>query len=129
MTNNTAKAFHGNLGIEYYVYAIDYFKAFGIKNYVIFTDDINLANKFLAPINFEYSCYLGADPRTSMIELSKYQNIIIANSSFSWWAARIADQNKTVVAPAQWVTKKACEQLQISDFSHLLPNEWIKISC
>jgi hypothetical protein len=48
---------------------------------------------------------------------------IMANSSFSWWGAWLADSNK-VIAPRQWFGPLLSEQHDTKD---LLPSEWIKL--
>ena len=48
-------------------------------------------------------------------------NFILANSSFSWWAAYLSNNvNKLVVAPAKWFNVNI-------DTSDLIPKEWIRI--
>ncbi len=47
---------------------------------------------------------------------------IIANSSFSWWAAWLNDNpDKIIIAPIRWFNVKDI------DTSDLIPEEWIKM--
>jgi len=55
-----------------------------------------------------------------LMSLCKHQ--IIANSSFSWWAAWLnINQNKIVVAPSKWFNEPSV------DSKDIIPKEWIKI--
>jgi hypothetical protein len=57
----------------------------------------------------------------SMMLMSKCQSVVIANSTFSWWAAMIGDSNKTVVCPTKWLA-------QMPDPQDLCPESWIRVS-
>ena len=45
-----------------------------------------------------------AEPRDwlDLFRMARYQNLIIANSSYSFWSAVLAGPDATVVAPARW---------------------------
>ncbi len=48
---------------------------------------------------------------------------IIPNSTFSWWAAWLADsEDKIVISPETWLNSDEI------DYSYFLPEDWIKIS-
>lgn len=51
--------------------------------------------------------------------LTKFENCIISNSTFSWWGAFLGDENKVVVAPSKWFKNRV-------DPSLLHPTNWLK---
>jgi len=88
------------LDINYYATAL---KVFDVpKTILVFSTDLEWCKK-------EFSMFRNFDIRFSnfsfaldFVLLSKCKNIVIANSSFSWWAAFLFAANKTVVAPSPW---------------------------
>jgi hypothetical protein len=71
--------------------------------FFIFSDDISWVKKNL---NFPGSVIITGNtfrPEDDFVLMSKCKNHIIANSTFSWWAAFLnTHQNKKVVAPKFW---------------------------
>jgi hypothetical protein len=54
--------------------------------------------------------------------MSQCSHNIIANSSFSWWAAYLnSNTSKIVVAPTQWFNDSSYYQ------NDIIPNEWVRI--
>ena len=52
--------------------------------------------------------------------MSMCQNNIIANSSFSWWAAWLNNnKDKKIIAPKKWFGPALSHNI-----SDLIPNEW-----
>ena len=101
---------------DYYKRAIELFPR---KEFLVFSDDRNFAYNF-----FEY--FKGFKIADNKDELEDFNQIascesnIIANSSFSWWAAYLnPNPNKIVVAPKAW-HPDGVERTKI-------PDSWIKI--
>ena len=45
------------------------------------------------------------NPYVSLCLMSKFKKFVIANSSFSWWAAWLSGEHSDVVSPSQWFGK------------------------
>lgn len=102
---------HDTVGLDYYKAAIAHLTArVPDARFFAFSDDLAWVRANLAP---NISCILVEDTRSGPEDLrlmSSCKHQIIANSSFSWWAAWLnRNPNKTVVAPARWVNKPAHE--------------------
>jgi hypothetical protein len=93
--------FHPVCGPDYYNAAS---QAFMDKdyNFVIFSDDIKYCKSFFG--EQENISYINnIDPYVDLCLMSMCNHNIIANSSFSWWAAWLnSNPNKKVIAPQQW---------------------------
>jgi hypothetical protein len=90
----------------------------------IFSDDVSAAREILTGIeesrlNFVESPR-SAEPIESLILMSLCEALIIANSTFSYWAAIVGESNRTVIAPQKWFKGR-------SDPNKLMPKSWIKI--
>lgn len=112
---------HNILTIDYYKECISFFG--DEEKYLIFSDDIEWCKQnfsFLKNVKYS-SC---SQDYEDMLLMSTCKNNIIANSTFSWWAAWFNNnQNKIVLYPKKWFGSKN-KHLSITD---LCPNEWRKI--
>jgi hypothetical protein len=100
---------HPNLGIEYYKKAMDEFPN---DQFIVFSDDLPFVTTcgwfegdrfiFKAEETPELLGFVNAPmDLLHLIYMSKCKAHIIANSSFSWWAAYLSG-NKTI-CPSRWV--------------------------
>jgi hypothetical protein len=84
--------------IEYYDTAFSYFPD---ATFVVFSDDIKWCKE-----NFKHDKLIFIENEYDYIDLylmSLCKHNIIANSSFSWWAAYLnTNSNKKVIAPKKW---------------------------
>jgi hypothetical protein len=107
------------LDMNYYNQAIEEIKS---DRYIIFSDDIEWCKKNFIGDKFQFS--QGREPHEDLAIMAKQcDNMIIANSSFSWWGAYLnTNFNKKIIAPKKWFGPKLPH-----DTSDLLPKEWIVI--
>ena len=85
----------------YYERAMDEFYK---KDFIVFSDDIEWCKKQNIFKGCEFS--EGNDEITDLNLMAGCNGLIMANSSFSWWAAYLGagNQYKKVIAPKEWYT-------------------------
>jgi hypothetical protein len=125
VNNKTINNYHGTCSFEYYKKSITYFKEIFIDTkFYFFSDDINwVKNTFGVNKNYSYiDINNNINNHYDLLLMSNCNHNIIANSSFSWWAAWL-NQNidKKIIAPNKWFQKKENEPLNI------IPENWIRI--
>jgi len=68
---------------------------------MIFSDELDVCKQIFKGNNIAFA--EGGTPEQDMCLMSMCDHNIIANSSFSWWAAWLnKNKDKTIVAPKQW---------------------------
>ena len=120
------------LTMEYYKSAIEYItEKTNNPIFFVFSDDMDWVkkafSKYFSQWNFEYVSINNMDTDFMELELMRScKHFIIANSTFSWWAAWLnSNPNKIIIAPKKWYNKK---QLQM-DYENglLVPSDWVKM--
>ncbi len=120
ITDSKTAAHHGFVGSgDYYPRAI---KLMGerVKNphFFVFSDDIKWCRENLKISHPTIFVSAGAD---DMHLMTLCKHFIIANSSFSWWAAWLGNHpSKVIIAPKEWIVKGELE-------GELIPAIWIKL--
>ncbi len=117
-------SFHGTSSPEYYSKAIELIKQkVSSPHFYIFTDDLEWAKQHITfPEPFTVVSEAKCHPQEELTLMSSCKHNIIANSTFSWWAAWLnGNKDKIVIAPSRWF---ADEKANASD---ILPSSWIKI--
>ena len=90
-------------------------------NFFIFSDDIDWAQRNFFGQQFYFID--GNIPSEDMHLMSLCKHNIIANSTFSWWAAWLnSNKNKIVIAPKQWYIGPLNKSTE-----NLIPNSWIRM--
>lgn len=115
----------GILGSNYYKEAV---KVLDSKNsdrtYWIFSDDIEMAQSRFGHI-FNANSYWVTDKLSNSAETLEIMrhgsDFVIANSTFSWWAATLAyDKNSLVLSPNRWFAG-------LPEPKEIIPPEWIRL--
>lgn len=114
------QAFHPVCEPDYYLKAAETFQN-EHPYFIIFSDDTDHCKKIYE--ESENVLYIdNKDPYVDLCLMSMCDHNIIANSSFSWWAAWLnTNQDKTVIAPKKWFGP-AYEG--INDTKDLIPKNW-----
>ena len=97
---------------------------FSNGDFLVFSDDIAWCKQQEIFQGCEFS---EADEITDLNLMAGCEGIIMANSSFSWWAAYLGDQGKKVIAPKEWYTLAAPNDNEESIASTRLPDSWIRL--
>lgn len=104
------KNYIGLCGIDYYTAAINYVKAkYGLDiQFAIFSNDMQWCKENILPLIQGYDYTLvdwnkGKEDYNDVRLMGCCRVNIIANSSFSWWAAYLNQHvDKEIIAPAKW---------------------------
>lgn len=96
-----------------------------IENIVVFSDDVEGAKEMTVWNSFPRLEFLETPPESrpleSLLLMSLATNLIISNSTFSWWAARLSVSEKGVVIfPRPWGNS-------VYENRDLIPPEWLGV--
>ncbi len=113
---------HPPCSVEYYQNALSNFDS--DREVIIFSDDPEWCKQqeLFAPDRFLIA--EGNDNRYDMCLMSMCDDFIIANSSFSWWGAWLANRG-TVIAPSRWFGDSG--YTANNDTKDIIPERWIKL--
>jgi hypothetical protein len=123
LSNPVAKRVHGFVGLAYYKLALDCISSqIDSPHFFVFSDDLPWARenlKFPGKVTFvDHNFGFAAYEDLRLMSLCKHH--VIANSSFSWWAAWLGWMpGKKVFYPANWFSSK------LHDVSSLNLPAWI----
>lgn len=126
----SAAQFHGVLPIRYYIEAIKLVRAaIPSPRFFVFSDDQDWCKAQLPlgaaeVVHVEHNT--GSNSWQDFVLMSLCRHNIIANSSFSWWGAWLADQrwagsSRQVIAPLRWFSEGE------SNTRDRFPSHWHKV--
>lgn len=114
--------FSGCCTLDYYNKALNYIKErVDSPHFFIFSDDINWAKNNLKvnnPIFIDWNT--GENSPLDLYLMSNCKYAIMANSTFSYWGARLGNPKLIVTYPERWINPPA----KVGD---LFPKDWIKL--
>jgi len=114
----------GILSINYYREALQSLdKELKGRPVWVFSDDLSEARRALGELNFNFQFICPPEvstPTESLFLMSKGKAIIIANSTFSWWAGAMSLVGTQIITPEKWFRS-------LDDPLDLIPNNWNKV--
>ena len=120
-----------NCSIKYFLDAEQYLLTqdeLNKLNLYIFSDDMQWVQ---SNITFVSNCIYMTEQKFDFVDLylmSMCKHNIISNSTFSWWAANLnQNDKKIIISPAQWYTNKYSKKENIN-MNDLLPANWVKLN-
>ena len=123
ISNPLLQKFHGNLTPEYYNEAINSIcDRINDPEFYIFSDEPEWCKRNIFTSRpHTYVDINGPDKAPEDLRLmSACNHFIIANSSFSWWAAWLAEKAGTIIiAPKRWYREK--------DEGDIVPKRWLRM--
>jgi hypothetical protein len=124
VTQASTAARHGACGVEYYQWAFDRMNAISpAARYFVFSDEPAWAEQNIRPAGpATYVSHNTGKASHEDLRLMRHcRHFIIANSSFSWWAAWLNDApGKQVIAPRPWFASPTASD------KDLVPDRWIR---
>jgi len=129
VSSPSANFFHGVLPPSYYESAIHRLsESLEEPHFFIFSDDPHWCqqNLNLEGFNYSFVSQIQSSAWQDLLLMSYCHHHIIANSTFSWWSAWLADQrfgfSRTVIAPSRW-----CVSPNMIKSDLLFPTHWLVI--
>ena len=118
-TDYVGHTLHTNLGLDYYNQA---YEKLGNVNVIVFSDDINWCKTNL-PKHWSILHFVdeGLTDEQELWLMSQCTHHIIANSSFSWWGARLGKTNGTTIAPLKWLNSES------ANWQDVYCENWVRI--
>jgi hypothetical protein len=121
-----ASSFHDSVSLNYYTNAVAHInKNRPIEKLYVFSDDIGWCKehvRFSTPTVYVENDSAGTKNEGHFALMRACKHFVIANSTFSWWAAWLAENpDKIVVAPKKWFGRASI------DDRDLVPEDWIRI--
>ena len=119
----------GLLGANYYLEGVNLLdtKLANILPIVVFSDDINEAREILKPISTRVIDWVSPPAESaaseSLMLMSQATALVIANSTFSWWGAKLSSSN-FIVAPSKWFKDAEDPKLLYSADWFVLESKW-----
>lgn len=120
-----APAFRGICDIEYYRKSIEWVLSNGMQHtFFIFSNDLDWCRTHLVEMVDGHEVVFvtenkGEDSCWDMFLMTYCKDLIIANSSFSWWGAFLNENARHVLAPNPWTNREVTEDVYDSS--------WIRI--
>lgn len=117
--------FRGICELDYYQRGIAEIENDGLTHsFYIFSNDIKWCHENIIPLLDKHHAIMvtentGRSSCWDMHLMTHCKDLIIANSSFSWWAAFLNNRGGRIIAPRKWVNRDA--------YFDIWDDDWIKL--
>ena len=111
------KDFHFTCDLNYYQKSIELIND---TKFIFVSDDMDWVKSNFKSDNFLYSDF--DDEILDFTLMTMCKNVIMSNSSFSWWGSYLNENNGKIIAPKRWFGPSGHKDTQ-----DIIPNNWIKI--
>jgi hypothetical protein len=111
------KDFHFTCDIDYYQKAIELIND---TKFIFISDDMDWVKS-----NFKSDSFLYSDFNDEILDftlITMCKNVIMSNSSFSWWGSYLNNNNGKIIAPKRWFGPTGHKDTQ-----DIIPNSWVTI--
>lgn len=124
VNNPQVNKYHGSLSVDYYKKAIELINCkVNNPSFFVFSDDIIWVKENMFK-EFEFIFVETISEEEDLFLMSQCKHNVIANSSFSWWAAYLnLYEGKTIVSPLSWFSNNKAN----GDTIDLIPDKWYRI--
>ncbi len=95
----------------------------------IFTDSPKEVEQEFSQLDFSYELIEppnNSDPVESLLLMAATKNIVISNSTFSWWSAMLAGNASSIYAPSKWYEHRSDPNKLIPDAWSRIPSSWVE---
>jgi len=126
-TSQVTKKFHGLTNNSFFTEGAQKLRSkLGLSVVTLFSDEperLGEIEEDLIDAGFLVKHHVSRSDQEDLIQMSRYQGLVISNSSYSWWAAWIATTigQSTIVAPIPWYSSVSTPR-----FKHF-GEEWIAL--
>ena len=124
VSNPKALKTHGLCSLSYYENAMEQiYSKVKDPHFFIFSDDLDWVTDNLR-LRGDVAYVSGniSLPEIDLYLMSRCKHFVLANSSFSWWAAWLGGDEKSIcISPSPWFDKPSFDE------SDLIPTMWIKM--
>ena len=116
------KRYRGVCDVDYYAKAIEYVRQqVHSPHFFVFSNDMEWCKEnLLGLLDGNYCLFVdwncGKDSYKDMQLMTRCHSLIMANSSFSWWAAYLNNRANVIVAPQIWFHSYPPLQIQLKDW-------------
>jgi hypothetical protein len=122
VSNPAARRFHGVVPMSYYERATSMLRTQGVTDFFVFSDDVGYARSVFSERRYTVVPHsVATSPIGELALMAACQVHVLANSSFSWWAAWMKASHGPVIVPNRWFADPTI------DTSDLLPATWAKL--